>query len=634
MTILQINLGIFLLEGGWKIVLTNNLPETYLALVTIQLVADLTTLHLSFGYLEGTLCHVVDVVLTVAVAHNLALTAYIELFRHSFLAYIVRIADGAADGMRTIAADDVRSQFVSSINFEGSHFDFTNHQTVLDDTSGVVIPTHKAADTVVSLNLTSIDTVEQLGVRATNVTEDTARTDVGVAGTGHVHVRDTVLDAQTLTCIAYDTAVVLTGTVDLTIYNQVLDGTAAVLEQAETIAALALDGDLMSLAVKRTFVGVVVAVTNGHVVTREINVGSKISIDGCLTVVDAVGKCLELLSRADVKEAILVLVAVFAVHKEDWTLRIERYRELVRTDVLGKGITLTSFLVHLVADLTVLYLIPSYLEGTLCHVVDVVLTIAVAHYLALTAYIELFRHSFLAYIVRIADGAADGMRTIAADDVRSQFVSSINFEGSHFDFTNHQTVLDDTSGVVIPTHKAADTVVSLNLTSIDTVEQLGVRATNVTEDTARTDVGVAGTGHVHVGDTVLDTKTLACIAYDTAVVLAGTVDFAVNNQVLDGTAAVLEEAHTVTALASDGDSMALAIKSTLVGVVVAVTNRHVVTREVDIGSQLGINFCLTVVNHVGKGLELCGCANADVTVFVHVAVDATHLRNGAMGIKG
>ena len=85
----------------------------------------------------------------------------------------------------------------------------------------------------------------------------------------------------------------LTRTVDLAIYNQVLEGTATVLEQAETIAALALDGDLMSLAVKRTFVGVVVAVTNGHVVTREINVGSKNGINFRLSIVNHVGKRLE-----------------------------------------------------------------------------------------------------------------------------------------------------------------------------------------------------------------------------------------------------------------------------------------------------------------------------------------------------
>ena len=157
---------------------------------------------------------------------------------------------------------------------------------------------------------------------------------------------------------------------------------------------------------------------------------------------------------------------------------------------------------------------------------------------------------------------------------------------------------------------------SLNLTSIDTVEQLSVRATNVTEDTARTDVGVAGTGHVHVGDTVLDTKTLACIAYDTSVVLAGTVDLAIYNQVLEGTATVLEQAETVAALTLDGNLMSLAVKRTFVGVVVAVTNGHVVTREINVGSKNGINFRLSIVNHVGKRLEVGRCLYLIDTVFL------------------
>ena len=52
--------------------------------------------------------------------------------------------------------------------------------------------------------------------------------------------------------------------------------------------------------------------------------------------------------------------------------------------------------------------------------------------------------------------------------------------------------------------------------------------------------------------------------------------------------------------------MALAVERALVGVVVTVTDGHVVAREVDVGCQLGIDFGLSIVNHVGKGLELHG----------------------------
>ena len=208
--------------------------------------------------------------------------------------------------MRTIAANHVGSQIVVRCNFEGSYFHFTNHQTVLNHTARVVIPAHEAANTVVALNLTSIDTVNQFGVGTTHVTEDTAGTDVGVHGAGNVHVRDTVLDAKPLTGIAYDTAIVLTRTVDFSINNQVLDGTAAVLKQAEAVAALALDGNLMSLAVEHTLVGVVVAVTNGHVVTRKINVGSQDSIDVRLTIVDHVGKRLKVGSRLNLIDAVFL----------------------------------------------------------------------------------------------------------------------------------------------------------------------------------------------------------------------------------------------------------------------------------------------------------------------------------------
>ena len=70
---------------------------------------------------------------------------------------------------------------------------------------------------------------------------------------------------------------------------------------------------------------------------------------------------------------------------------------------LGEGVAAAGFLVHLEANLTVFYLILGYLEGTLRHVVDVVLTVAVAHYLALTAYIERLGHACLAYIIAVMD---------------------------------------------------------------------------------------------------------------------------------------------------------------------------------------------------------------------------------------
>ena len=55
--------------------------------------------------------------------------------------------------------------------------------------------------------------------------------------------------------------------------------------------------------------------------------------------------------------------------------------------------------------------------------------------------------------------------------------------------------------------------------------------------------------------------------------------------------------------------MPLAVEHTLVGVVVAVTNGHIHTREIDIGSQLGVNFCLTAVNQVTKCFQVTSRSN-------------------------
>ena len=198
--------------------------------------------------------------------------------------------------MRTIAAEDVGSQLVVAAGevTEVGNIHLTDHQTVLDDVVGIVIPTYETAHAVVGLDLTCIDTVDQLRVCTAHVTQDTTATDVGVARAGDVHVGDTVLDAQTLTSIAHDTAVVLTVTVDLTVHNQVLDGTAAVLEQTQAVATLALDGDLVALAVQRTFVSVGVAVTNGHVVASEVDVSCQHGIDIRLAIVNHVGKRFEI----------------------------------------------------------------------------------------------------------------------------------------------------------------------------------------------------------------------------------------------------------------------------------------------------------------------------------------------------
>ena len=170
----------------------------------------------------------------------------------------------------------------------------------------------------------------------------------------------------------------------------------------------------------------------------------------------------------------------------------------VRTDILSKSVTTTGFLVHLETNLTAFHLSPGYFKSTLGHVADVVVAIAVAHYLALTANIELIGHTFLAYIVGVMDSAADGMRTIAADDVRSQLVGFGDFEGLNFYLTDHQAVIDATVGIVIPTYEAADTVLTLQLTCIDTVDQLGTGTTYVTHDTTTTYVAVLGAGNVHV----------------------------------------------------------------------------------------------------------------------------------------
>ena len=218
------------------------------------------------------------------------------------------------------------------------------------------------------------------------------------------------------------------------------------------------------------------------------------------------------------------------------------------------------------------------------------------------------------------------MRTIAAEDVGSQLVVAAGevTEVGNIHLTDHQTVLDDVVGIVIPTYETAHAVVGLDLTCIDTVDQLRVCTAHVTQDTTATDVGVARAGDVHVGDTVLDAQTLTSIAHDTAVVLTVTVDLTVHNQVADGTAAVLEQTHAIAAIASDGDSVALTVQCTLVGIGVAVTNGHVVASEVYIGCQNGIDFSLTVVDHVSKSLELSSRTDADIAVLVHVAIDAVH----------
>ena len=137
------------------------------------------------------------------------MAAYIELHGHTFLFHVVSVADGAADGVGTITANHVGGQLVGLGYLKGSYLNLANHQTVLNDTARIVIPAYEATDAVLTLDLAGIDTVDQLGVGATHVTEDTARTNVGTESTGNIHVRDTVLDAQTLTGITHDTAVVL-----------------------------------------------------------------------------------------------------------------------------------------------------------------------------------------------------------------------------------------------------------------------------------------------------------------------------------------------------------------------------------------------------------------------------------------
>ena len=163
-------------KNSGHFVSTNGLVEVDFLLVVVQGEGHLTAGQLFLGYLEGTLGHIADIVVTVAVAHYLALTAYIELIGHTVLAYIIGITDRAADGMRTIAADDVGSHLVVTAGEVAvvGYLNGTDHQTVLDDVVGVVIPSHEAADTVVGLNLTGIDTVDHLGVGTAHITEDTA----------------------------------------------------------------------------------------------------------------------------------------------------------------------------------------------------------------------------------------------------------------------------------------------------------------------------------------------------------------------------------------------------------------------------------------------------------------------------
>ena len=405
-TILQVNLSILLLEGKRNCILTNHLPEIDFLLLAVQLVANFTAAYLIPSYLEGTLSHVVEVVLTIAATHHLVGATYIEKVGNTLLAYIICIADGATNGMNTITADHVGGNLVTDVGIHVAivlNFHLTDHQTVGNLVVGVVVPAYEAADTVLTLDLTCIDTVDQLRVCTAHVTQDTTATDVGVARAGDVHVGDTVLDAQTLTSIAHDTAVVLTVTVDLTVHNQVLDGTAAVLEQTQAVATLALDGDLVALTVQRTLVGMFVAVTDGHVIACEVDIGRQLGVDGGFTVVDAVSVCLELTGGTDIEETVLVGVAVLAVNIEDGALSGERYREFVSANRLGEAVALPSFLVHLVADFTAFQLLLGYLEGTLSHVAGVVLTVAVAHHLAQSAYVEGLRHTSLLHVIGVAD---------------------------------------------------------------------------------------------------------------------------------------------------------------------------------------------------------------------------------------
>ena len=83
-------------------------------------------------------------------------------------------------------------------------------------------------------------------------------------------------------------------------------------------------------------------------------------------------------------------------------MRVERQRMHIRTDVLGESVS-TCILVHLVADFTTFHLSLGHLEGTLSHVVGVVLTIAVAHHLAQSAYVEGLRHTSLLHVIGVAD---------------------------------------------------------------------------------------------------------------------------------------------------------------------------------------------------------------------------------------
>ena len=92
--------------------------------------------------------------------------------------------------MRTITAENVGGKLIvtsGKVTVIG-HFNLANHQAVLNDTARIVIPAYEATNSVLTLDLACIDTVDQLGVGATHVTEDTARTNVGTESTGNIHV--------------------------------------------------------------------------------------------------------------------------------------------------------------------------------------------------------------------------------------------------------------------------------------------------------------------------------------------------------------------------------------------------------------------------------------------------------------